>query len=102
MDAEHAAEEYAATAESLSLIHQALVDGLARKDEAWRGLNGSAGQAWCWSAWRLSWALAMLVLWQVRMIYRLGRRLDEERRMKRYNHLLPWSDSYVPPPFDRN
>jgi hypothetical protein len=34
MDAEHAAEEYAATAESLSLIHQALVDGLARKDEA--------------------------------------------------------------------
>jgi hypothetical protein len=44
----------------------------------------------------------MLVLWQVRMIYRFGRQLDEERRMKRYNHLLPWSDSYVPPPFDRN
>ena len=47
-------------------------------------------------------SLVMLVLWQVRIIYRLGRRLDEERRMKRYNHLLPWSDSYVPPPFDRN
>ena len=46
--------------------------------------------------------LVILVLWQVRMIYRFGRRLDEERRMKRYNHLLPWSDSYVPPPFDRN
>jgi amino acid transporter len=47
-------------------------------------------------------SLVMLVLWQVRMIYWFGRRLDEERRMKRYNHLLPWSDSYVPPPFDRN
>ena len=47
-------------------------------------------------------SLVMLVLWQVRMIYRFGRQLDEERRMKRYNHLLPWSDSYVPPPFDRN
>jgi amino acid transporter len=47
-------------------------------------------------------SLVMLVLWQVRMIYRFGRQLDEERRMKRYNRLLPWSDSYVPPPFDRN
>jgi amino acid transporter len=47
-------------------------------------------------------SLVMLVLWQVRVIYRLGRRLDEERRMKRYNHLLPWTDSVVPPPFDRN
>ena len=47
-------------------------------------------------------SLVMLVLWQVRIIYRLGRRLDEERRMKRYNHLLPWTDSIVPPPFDRN
>lgn len=25
-------------------------------------------------------SLVMLVLWQVRMIYRLGRQLDEERR----------------------
>jgi hypothetical protein len=47
-------------------------------------------------------SLVMLVLWQVRIIYQLGRRLDEERRMKRYNHLLPWTDSIVPPPFDRN
>jgi amino acid transporter len=47
-------------------------------------------------------SLVMLVLWQVRIIYQLGRRLDEERRMKRHNHLLPWTDSIVPPPFDRN
>jgi hypothetical protein len=47
-------------------------------------------------------SLVMLVLWQVRMIYRFGRQLDEERRMKRYNHLLPWSDLHIPPPFDRN
>jgi hypothetical protein len=47
-------------------------------------------------------SLVMLVLWQVKLILRFGRQLDEERRMKRYNHLLPWSDSYVPPPFDRN
>jgi amino acid transporter len=47
-------------------------------------------------------SLVMLVLWQVRMIYRLGRQLDEERRMKRFNHLLPWTDAAVPPPFDWN
>jgi amino acid transporter len=47
-------------------------------------------------------SLVMLVLWQVRMIYCLGRRLNEERRMKRCNRLLPWTDSIVPPPFDRN
>jgi hypothetical protein len=33
MDAEHEADGTAATAESLNLIHQALVDGLARKDK---------------------------------------------------------------------
>lgn len=33
MDAEHEAYGAAATAESLSLIHQALVNGLARKDK---------------------------------------------------------------------
>lgn len=34
-------------------------------------------------------SLVMLVLWQIRMIYRFGRRLDEERRMKRYNTCCP-------------
>jgi hypothetical protein len=33
MDAEYEADGAATTAESLSLIHQALVDGLARKDK---------------------------------------------------------------------
>jgi hypothetical protein len=66
----------------------------------WFDLFGRASLVLVSVAFMLS--LVILVLWQIRMIYRFGRKLDEERRIKRYNHLLPWSDSYVPPPFDRN
>ena len=42
-------------------------------------------------------ALVLAVMWQVRAIWRIGRQLEEERRVARQARQLPFTDSYVPP-----
>lgn len=41
-------------------------------------------------------SLVMVVLWQVKVIVRFSRELEQERRLKRY-HQQPYTDSFIPP-----
>jgi uncharacterized membrane-anchored protein len=42
-------------------------------------------------------SLMLLVLWQLKLIWRSGRELDRERQAARRKNELPETDSYVPP-----
>jgi uncharacterized membrane-anchored protein len=42
-------------------------------------------------------SLMLLVLWQLKLIWRFGRQLDRERQAARRKNELPETDAYVPP-----
>ena len=44
--------------------------------------------------------LVLVVLWQVRAIWRMGKYFESEREVARKAMRLPSTDAYVPPPFD--
>jgi hypothetical protein len=44
--------------------------------------------------------LVLIVLWQVRAIWRMGKQLETERDLARRASRLPSTDAYVPPSFD--
>jgi hypothetical protein len=45
-------------------------------------------------------ALVLIVLWQVRAIWRMGKQLEQERELARKSARLPYTDSFTPPSFD--
>jgi hypothetical protein len=42
-------------------------------------------------------SLMLVVLWQIRLIWRFGRELDHQRQAARRKNELPETDAYVPP-----
>jgi hypothetical protein len=44
--------------------------------------------------------LVLIVLWQVRAIWRIGKQLERERELARNAARLPYTDAVVPESFD--
>jgi CHASE3 domain sensor protein len=42
-------------------------------------------------------SLMLVVLWQLKLMWRLGRELDQQRQAARRKNELPETDAYVPP-----